>query len=53
MKTYHKYLLVGITLLIGLALLPVVADAFAEEFGWERFAIAYQESRIFLPLISR
>ena len=53
MKNYHKYLLIGITLLIGLAFLPVAANAFAEKFGWEEFANLYQASKIFLPLILR
>jgi len=51
MKNYHKYLLILITLLISLAFLPVVANAFAEKFGWEGFANVYQKVALFLPLI--
>ncbi len=51
MKNYQKYLFILITLLIGLAFLPAVANAFAEEFGWEGFANVYQLNQIFLPAI--
>jgi len=51
MKNYHKYLLILITLLIGLAFLPVVSNAFAEKFSWEEFANVYQKVAQFLPYI--
>jgi len=51
MKNYLKYLFILITLLIGLAFLPAVANAFAEKFGWEAFEKVYQESYALLPII--
>ncbi len=51
MKNYHKFLLIGVTLLIGLSLLPLVADAFSQKFGWEGFANVYQDLKVFIPII--
>ncbi len=51
MKSYHKYLLIVVIMMIGLALLPIVADAFSEQVGWENFASAYRTSKVFLPLV--
>jgi hypothetical protein len=50
MKQYYKYLLIGIILLIGLAFLPHVINAFSEDFSWERYAKVYQDFKIFIPL---
>ena len=51
MKSYHKYLLIAVIMMIGLAFLPILADAFTEQIGWENFASAYRTSKIFIPLI--
>jgi hypothetical protein len=52
-KNYYKYLIIGLTLFIGLAFLPVVVDSFADRFRWEIFATAYQHFSIHLPIILR
>ncbi len=51
MKNYYKYLLIAIIMMIGLAMLPILAEAFSEQVEWENFASAYQTSKIFLPVI--